>query len=308
MQKYFSNIKDTFSSLFGGVKLTFKHLKDARFQHDASNVQSTSYFSQDKGIVTLSYPFESLPIPDHSRYRLHNEIEDCIVCDKCAVVCPVDCIAIETIKTPEAIGETSDGSVKRLWAEKFDIDMAKCCFCGLCTTVCPTECLTMTKVYDFSEVDIRNMNYHFTNLTPELAEDKKRLYDQFVKEKEELKKQKAEASVENKSNLQTDINTEKPIVSVGVKPAYKPSFKPILKTEINLELKEDENKNLNEDQNKDVKLELAKQQNVEQSQEKPIENDQPLPEIKNVITATTQQSAKPVYKPVIRKPNPPISE
>ena len=90
------------------------------------------------------------PIPDVGRYRLHNEIDDCIVCDKCAKICPVDCIDIEPIKATEEIGKTSDGTPKRIYAAKFDIDMGKCCFCGLCTTVCPTECLTMTKVYDFS--------------------------------------------------------------------------------------------------------------------------------------------------------------
>jgi len=222
---YFSNITDTFLSLFTGMKLTLKHLKDARSSHSPTNVQSPNYFFQDKGLVTLSYPFEALPVPDNGRYRLYNEIDDCIVCDKCAVVCPVDCIAIETIKSPEAIGETSDGSVKRLWAEKFDIDMAKCCFCGLCTTVCPTECLTMTKVYDFSETDIGNMNYHFTNLAPELAEDKKKLYDQFVKEKEELKKQQAEL----KLHAANEALKETPAATDSPKMPSKPAFKPVIR-------------------------------------------------------------------------------
>ncbi len=238
MGNYFSNITDTFSSLLSGMRLTFKHLKDARNSHKPTNVLSPDYFLQDKGIVTLSYPFETIPVPDNGRYRLHNEIDDCIVCDKCAVICPVDCIAIETIKSSEAIGETSDGSIKRLWAPTFDIDMAKCCFCGLCTTVCPTECLTMTKVYDFSELDIRHMNYHFTNLTPELAEDKKKLYDQFVKEKEELKRQQAEAkakALENTEIENTTVKTKEVKTaaensdSPAPKMPYKPAFKPVIK-------------------------------------------------------------------------------
>ena len=180
------------SSVVSGMKLTFKHALNARKRHNATNVFDHDYFIQNTGIVTLNYPFETLAIPENGRYRLHNEIEDCIVCDKCAVVCPVDCIAIEAIKATEPIGETSDGSVKRLYAGIFDIDMAKCCFCGLCTTVCPTECLTMTKTYDFSEVDIKNMNYHFTDLSPEVAEEKKRLYQKFVLEKEALKNKVSE--------------------------------------------------------------------------------------------------------------------
>ena len=97
---------------------------------------------------------EQIPIPDHGRYQLHNEIDDCIVCDKCAKICPVDCIDIEPVRSPEVFGQTSDGTPLRIHAAKFDIDMAKCCFCGLCTVVCPTECLTMTKEFDFSTTDI----------------------------------------------------------------------------------------------------------------------------------------------------------
>ncbi|HXA01915.1 MAG TPA: NADH-quinone oxidoreductase subunit I, partial [Cytophagaceae bacterium] len=159
---YFGNIAEGFHSLWAGLKLTIRHFIDARKSRRPIGMQDDNYFAQDKGIVTLQYPYESLPIPDNGRYRLHNEIDDCIVCDLCAKICPVNCIEIEAVKSTEEIGRTSDGSPKRLYATKFDIDMAKCCYCGLCTTVCPTECLTMTKTYDYSEFDIRNMVYHFT--------------------------------------------------------------------------------------------------------------------------------------------------
>ena len=39
------------------------------------------YFEHKEGVFTNYYPHESLPIPDNGRYRLHNEIDDCIVCD-----------------------------------------------------------------------------------------------------------------------------------------------------------------------------------------------------------------------------------
>lgn len=141
-------------------------------------VSDPTYFKLKEGLVTLKYPYETIPVPENGRYRLHNEIDDCIVCDLCAKICPVNCIEIESIKATEEIGITSDGTKKRLYAPKFDIDMAKCCYCGLCTTVCPTDCLTMTKVYDFPEVDIKNMVYHFTDLTPEQARAKQALYEQ----------------------------------------------------------------------------------------------------------------------------------
>ena len=122
----------------------------------------------------MQYPKESLPVPDHGRYKLHNEIDDCIVCDLCAKVCPVNCIEIEPIRSTDIIGKTSDGTNKRIHAAKFDIDMSKCCFCGLCTTVCPTECLTMTKSYDFSTFERADHVYEFAEMTPlQILEAKK---------------------------------------------------------------------------------------------------------------------------------------
>jgi formate hydrogenlyase subunit 6/NADH:ubiquinone oxidoreductase subunit I len=222
---YFGNIAEGFRSMWVGLKLTVRHFIDARKSRKPIGMQDGNYFTQDKGIVTLQYPYESLPVPDNGRYRLHNEIDDCIVCDLCAKICPVDCIEIEPVKATEEIGKTSDGTTKRLYAAKFDIDMAKCCYCGLCTTVCPTECLTMTKTYDYSEFDIRNMVYHFTDLSPEEAEAKK-------KEAEQKQKEKAAAKSEadkNKVNTESSTTKEKPAEGEVKKPAFKPVFKPVIK-------------------------------------------------------------------------------
>lgn len=175
MSTYWKDIFEAISTLTTGAKITLRHLWAARkpLRKDF-NAASDNYFEQDDGIVTMQYPFESIPVPDHGRYRLHNEIEDCIVCDKCADVCPVDCIDIESVRAVEGtIRKASDGTSVRQYATRFDIDMAKCCYCGLCTTVCPTECLTMTKTYDYSEVNLTEMVYAFSELTPEEAEQKK---------------------------------------------------------------------------------------------------------------------------------------
>ena len=152
----------------GGLIISFMHFRKAWLKKRRPSIGAADkeYFDHKEGIFTNYYPHESLPIPDHGRNRLHNEIDDCIVCDKCAKVCPVDCIEIEAIKDPAGeIRKTSDGSSVRLHPAKFDIDMAKCCFCGLCTTVCPTECLTMTKTFDYSELDIRDMVYEFSYMS-----------------------------------------------------------------------------------------------------------------------------------------------
>jgi NADH-quinone oxidoreductase subunit I len=176
-QTYLGNIREGISSSWQGLKVSLKHIFEARKSRTPIGVADEKYFEQETGIVTLQYPYEAIPVPDNGRYRLHNEMEDCIVCDKCAEICPVNCIEIEPVKSTEEIRKTSDGHSVRLYAAKFDIDMAKCCFCGLCTTVCPTECLTMTKAYDFSEFELSNMNYHFSDLSPEQAEEKKKVYE-----------------------------------------------------------------------------------------------------------------------------------
>jgi NADH-quinone oxidoreductase subunit I len=181
---------DNAKGLLLGFGLAMKHFFRAFNRRKPVGVADEAYFQQPEGLVTLNYPQESLPVPDKGRYRLHNEIDDCIVCDLCAKICPVNCITIESVKATEDIGITSDGTKKRLYAPVFDIDMAKCCFCGLCTTVCPTDCLTMTNVYDFPEVDIKNMIYHFTDLTPEQAQEKREMLE---KQQAEIAKAKAEA-------------------------------------------------------------------------------------------------------------------
>jgi formate hydrogenlyase subunit 6/NADH:ubiquinone oxidoreductase subunit I len=177
-------------ALLKGMKLTWQHLFHANRRRATTYVDDPNYFKQPDGPVTLKYPYEAIPVPDVGRYRLHNEIDDCIVCDLCAKICPVNCIEIDAIKATEDIGITSDGTKKRLYAATFNIDLAKCCYCGLCTTVCPTDCLTMTKVYDFAEVDVKNMIYHFSDLSPEQVEEKRQ---KFEKQQAEVAAAKAAA-------------------------------------------------------------------------------------------------------------------
>ncbi len=226
MKRYFKEIADVIQSTRKGMALTWKHAWDARKQRTQHNVQDPDYFSQSTGITTLQYPHIDIPTPDNGRYQLHNEMDDCIVCDKCVKVCPVDCIDIEPIKATGLVGHASDGSPIRLYAAKFDIDMSKCCFCGLCTTVCPTECLTMTSEYDFSVYEVKEHNFSFANLSAEEAEEKKKLYEQFVAEKEEMKKGVAgtESPVTSPESLVASQQSE--VTSPEVKkPAFKPSFK-----------------------------------------------------------------------------------
>ena len=244
---YFKEIVEVFQSTRKGMALTWKHAWNARKQRTVHQIQDAGYFQQSEGIVTLEYPSLQIPTPVNGRYQLHNEMDDCIVCDKCVKVCPVDCIDIEPIKATGLVGHASDGSPIRLYAAKFDIDMSKCCFCGLCTTVCPTECLTMTSEYDFSVFDVKEHNFAFANLTAEEADEKRRLYEQFVAEKAAMKEvasqqslvaspegnspesvvssQSSVVSGQDAASPESDGPTSKP------KPAFKPSFKKVASQE-----------------------------------------------------------------------------
>ncbi len=53
------------------------------------------------------------------------------------------------------------GWIKEKYILKFDIDFSTCLWCGLCTVVCPTQCLTMTKEYEFSVTDKKDLVWQF---------------------------------------------------------------------------------------------------------------------------------------------------
>ena len=223
MSEYWKQIKTAAKTLNEGLKVTMKHMKDARGSRDAIYTDDQNYFEQQNGLFTTQYPKEALPVPDHGRYKLHNEIDDCIVCDKCAKVCPVNCIDIEPVRSVGEIGKTSDGTSKRIYAAKFDIDMAKCCFCGLCTTVCPTECLTMTDEFDFSTYNIKEHNFEFGEMTPLEILQKKQELEEFNKQKEAEKAARAASAGTPAAKPQVRPRPVAPGAS-GDKP--KPAFRP----------------------------------------------------------------------------------
>lgn len=175
MKQYLTGIKDTLSTMFTGLGITWKHMMRIR-----------------KGNVTLQYPEEKWPRPERNigfdfsnynviRARLHQNMDDCIGCMKCARACPVDCITIEIQKVPKGtdLGTTSNDTKKRLLVTRFDIDMSECMYCNLCTYPCPESCIFMTGGpnsekhvldYEFSEYDRENLIYKFATVTPEEIE------------------------------------------------------------------------------------------------------------------------------------------
>jgi len=107
---------------------------------------------QTRGAITIQYPETRDKIPDGSRGLLFNDVEDCISCRACELVCPVDCIYIEADKkNPSDTPDFTKGGVKKtLDLKRFEIDISLCCYCGLCSAACPTDCLYHTKEYEYS--------------------------------------------------------------------------------------------------------------------------------------------------------------
>lgn len=208
---YFANISSALMTTLKGLILSIQYFFQARKGRKKEWVGEENYFEKANGTFTVQYPHEQIPIPDHGRYQLHNEIDDCIVCDKCAKICPVDCIDIEPIRSQEVFGKTSDGTPLRIHAAKFDIDMSKCCFCGLCTVVCPTECLTMTKEFDFSTTNILDHNFSFSKMTENEIMEKKKEFEDYQTAKEKAK---------------PELPSIKKESDVMKKPVAKPVFKP----------------------------------------------------------------------------------
>jgi NADH-quinone oxidoreductase subunit I len=104
--------------LWGGLKITFKIMKEALFEGQMHTVQ---------------YPKEKLPISP--RYRavhkllglLESGTNRCIGCGLCEKICIANCIKMDT-----RIDENSRKEVM-----EYTINLGRCIFCGYCAEVCP---------------------------------------------------------------------------------------------------------------------------------------------------------------------------
>ena len=148
MKQYFKDIFESVWTILLGMKVTIKH-----------------FMGRNK---TLQYPSEKWNLPERSRMRLFNKIEDCIGCGQCVRACPVDCIYMTTEKRnkDELPIFATDGTPIKLRVTQFDIDMSLCCYCNLCTYPCPTHCLLMTQEYEFAVYSKQEFLYRFAKDKP----------------------------------------------------------------------------------------------------------------------------------------------
>ncbi len=105
-----------------------------------------------RGIFTVQYPDEKLPVPEEFRYvpfLVYDETADgqkeirCTSCGICAKVCPPQCIWIVRTNDPQT------GRPVPVPAE-FYIDADICMNCGFCAEYCPFDAIIMDHDYEIA--------------------------------------------------------------------------------------------------------------------------------------------------------------
>lgn len=109
--------------------------------------------------VTVLYPEEMPKLAPRWRGRIvltrdPEGEERCVGCYLCAVVCPVDCIALQA--TEDEYG--------RRYPEFFRINMSRCIFCGFCEEACPTYAIQLTPDFEMCEYNRQNLVYEKEDL------------------------------------------------------------------------------------------------------------------------------------------------
>lgn len=132
MTQYLRGIYDAVASALKGMRITAKHVA--------------------RKPVTLQYPDERWVLPARFKGFIINDTNLCDGCLRCAKVCPVDCIYIETM-----------GKGKDRFMHRYAVDYNKCIWCGLCTEECPTFACQHSLDYDHALYDRRRLVYEFVD-------------------------------------------------------------------------------------------------------------------------------------------------
>ena len=111
--------------------------------------------SEARGIFTIQYPEEKLPIPEEFRFTpfLVYDVDEngekhdrCTSCCICAKVCPPQCIWIVRTNDPQTGRPIPE-------PHAFFIDVDICMNCGFCAEYCPFDAIKMDHDYELSVYD-----------------------------------------------------------------------------------------------------------------------------------------------------------
>ena len=110
---------------------------------------------EGRGVFTVQYPEEKLPIPEEFRFLpfLVYEVDEngtphdrCTSCGICAKVCPPQCIWIVRSDDPDTGRPVPEPA-------EFYIDTDICMNCGLCAEFCPFDAIKMDHDFELSGDD-----------------------------------------------------------------------------------------------------------------------------------------------------------
>lgn len=117
---------------------------------------------ETRGIFTVQYPEEKLPVPEEFRYipfllyeeGPNGEKQDrCTSCGICAKVCPPQCIWIVRTNDPQTGRPIPE-------PEEFYIDIDICMNCGFCAEYCPFDAIKMDHDYEIAVYDRHQKNIY----------------------------------------------------------------------------------------------------------------------------------------------------
>ena len=145
-----------------GLGLAFRHFLETYlddFRHWGkryNRAEGIAYrASKDvKGIFTVQYPEEKIPVPEEFRFIPFLVYEDkdgvieyrCTSCGICAKVCPPQCIWIVRSSDPNTGRPIPDPA-------EYYIDIDICMNCGYCAEYCPFDAIKMDHDYELASYE-----------------------------------------------------------------------------------------------------------------------------------------------------------
>jgi NADH-quinone oxidoreductase subunit I len=104
--------------------------------------------------VTEQYPYEKRVLSENYRgmlalLRYDDGTEKCVGCDLCEAACPSRVIRVVSAEVP--------GEPTKRYSKEYYMDMTRCLFCGLCVDACPVDALGMTREFEWSVYNKRDL-------------------------------------------------------------------------------------------------------------------------------------------------------